>query len=378
MSLVKQIGLSILILLVLAGGSYWYAGGSADVGDTTAMAGRERPPPLVDIAPAEVMVLSRKVEAIGTTRARQSVDISPAASGRVLSISFTPGSKVQKGSTLLQLDDIAERADVAEALAERRKAELALDRAQALVARKSIPQSTVDELAAAFAAAEARLDRAEKQLAERRIEAPFTGRVGLQQVDVGARVDDGTIITTLDDLDAVKVGFGVPEIFFGDVRAGQKVTATSAAFGARVFDGIIETVDSRVDRVSRSFQVRATIPNDDLALPTGMFMLVELTLAERTAVTVPEEAVVVSGDQAQLFVVEDGKAMQREVVLGQRELGLVEIVDGIEEGERIVVSGIQKVRPGARVRIVGEDAYEADTPTAPEVDASPAATKPST
>ncbi|MGI9489459.1 MAG: efflux RND transporter periplasmic adaptor subunit [Geminicoccaceae bacterium] len=362
MSLVRQIGLSILILLVFAGGGYWYAGGSADVGDPTSMTGGKRSPPLVEIALAEVMVLSRKVDAVGTTRARQSVDISPAASGRVLSISFTPGSQVKEGSTLLQLDDIAERADVAEAEAERRKAELALDRAQALVARKSIPQSTVDELAAAFAAAGARLDRAEKQLAERRIEAPFAGRVGLKQVDVGARVDDGTIITTLDDLGAVKVGFGVPEIFFGDVRAGQKVTATSAAFGARVFDGTIETVDSRVDRVSRSFQVRATIPNDDLALPTGMFMLVELTLAERTAVTVPEEAVVVSGDQARLFVVEDGKAMQRDVVLGQRELGLVEIVDGIEEGERIVVSGTQKVRAGAKVRVVGEDADEVEAP----------------
>ena len=155
------------------------------------------------------------------------------------------------------------------------------------------------------------------------------------------------------------------------------MTATSAAFGTRVFDGTIQTVDSRIDRVSRSFQVRATVPNDDFALPTGMFMLVELTLTERTAVTVPEEAVVVSGDRAQLFVVEDGKAMKREVVLGQRELGLVEIVDGVEAGERIVVGGIQKVRPGVEVRIVGEGADEADTPAAPDVDASPTATKPS-
>ncbi|MGI9511121.1 MAG: efflux RND transporter periplasmic adaptor subunit [Geminicoccaceae bacterium] len=377
MSLVRQIGLSILILLVLGGGGYWFVGGSADIGDTTSMTGQKRPPPLVDIAPAEMTVLSRTVEAVGTTRARQSVDISPAASGRVLSISFTPGSQVEKGSTLLQLDDVAERADVAEAEAERRKAALALDRARALVAKKSIPQSTVDELEATFVAADARVDRAKKQLAERRIDAPFTGRVGLKQVDVGARVDNETVITTLDDLAAVEVEFGVPEIFFSEVSAGQKVTATSAAFGARVFEGVIQTVDSRIDRVSRSFQVRATIPNDDLALPTGMFMLVEVTLFERKAVTVPEEAVVVSGDRAELFVIEDGKAVKREVMLGQRELGLVEIVDGVMVGERIVVGGIQKVRPGVEVRIVGEDTDETDTPAAPDVDASPAAAKPS-
>ena len=222
------------------------------------------------------------------------------------------------------------------------------------------------------------MNRARKQLAERRIEAPFAGRVGLKQIDVGARVDDDTIITTLDDLNAVEVGFGVPEIFFGEVAPGQKVTATSAAFGARIFNGAIETVDSRVDPVSRSFQVRATIPNDDLALPTGMFMLVELRFAERMALTVPEEAVMVSGDQARLFVIMGGKATERQVSLGQRELGLVEIVDGIKEGERIVVGGIQKVREGVEVKIVGEAVEEADDPETPDLDASPAATKPST
>lgn len=377
MSLVKQIGLSVLILIVLAGGGYWYAGGSADVGDTTSRAGQKRPAPLVDVAPAEERVLSQKVEAVGTTRARQSVDISPAASGRVVAISFTSGSQVLEGATLLQLDDVAERADLAEAEAERRQAKLALDRGKALVARKSIPQANVDELEAAFAAAGARVDRAMKQVAERRIEAPFDGRVGLKQVDVGARVSDDTVITTLDDLGAVEVEFGVPEIFFDAVEAGQSVTATSAAFGARTFEGVIETVDSRIDRVSRSFRVRATIPNDDLALPTGMFMLVELTLAERTAVTVPEEAVLVAGEQVQVFVIENGKATRREVVLGQRELGLVEIVEGIEVGERIVTGGIQKVRPGTEVRIVGEDEGDAESPDEAGSSPAPVSTKPS-
>ena len=359
MSLIKQVGLSVLIILVLAGGGYWYAGGLTDVGGAPAATGRERLPPRVDVVPAEVRTLARKVEAVGTTRARQSVDIIPADSGRVVSISFMPGSQVEAGSTLLQLDDVAERADVAEAEAELRKAELALDRGKALVARKSIPQANVDELEATFTAAEARLDRARKQLSERRIEAPFSGRIGLKQVDVGARVDDATVVTTLDDLSAVEIEFGVPEIFFGAVQTGQKVKAKSAAFGEREFEGRIETVDSRIDRVSRSFQVRAQIPNDDLALPTGMFMLVELTLAERTAIIVPEEAVMVSGDQAQLFVVANGKAEKRVVELGQRELGVVEILSGIDEGESIIVGGIQKVRPGLEVRIVGE----AEVPT---------------
>jgi len=369
LSVIKQIGLSLLILLLLAGGGYWlgganwYAGSFADSGGKEeGRADRKRPPPIVDIAPVRSKVLSRKVEAVGTTRARQSVDITSAASGRIMSITFEPGSQVQEGNTLLQLDDVVERAAVTEAEAERRQAELALNRGRTLAERKSIPQANVDELEAAFAAADARVDRAKKQLAERRIDAPFAGKVGMKRVDVGARVDDDTIITTLDDLGAVEVEFGVPEIFFGEVAAGQRVTATSAAFDERVFAGIIQTVDSRIDRVSRSFQVRATVPNDDLALPTGMFMLVELTLAERTALTVPEDAVMVSGEQAQVFVVEDGKAMRRDVLIGQRELGFVEIVEGVEEDEKVVVGGIQKVRPGVDVRINGEEAEETGAP----------------
>lgn len=374
MSLIKQIGLSALILLVLAFGGYWYAGGTTDVGEATAAAERKRPPPLVEIQPAVADTLARKVEAVGTTRARQSIDIRPSASGRILSIEFVPGSQVETGATLVQLDDVAERADLAEAEAERREAALKLERARALIERKSVPQATVDELEAAFAAAGARMDRARKQLDERRIQAPFAGRVGLKQVDVGARVSDDTVITTLDDLGEVEVEFAVPEIVFGAVRSGQAVTATSAAFGARAFEGVIETVDSRIDRVSRSFQVRATVPNDDLALPAGMFMLVELTLAERAAVTVPEEAVMVSGDDVFLFVVEDGKALRQDVVLGQRELGSVEIVDGLEAGEKVVVGGIQKVRPGADVRILGDGGDETD---APEAAPSSAASEPS-
>ena len=320
MSLVKQISLSILILLLLGGGGYWFLEFSKESGAKPGRDMQKRSAPLVDIAPARSKVLSRTVEAVGTTRARQSVDISPAASGRIMSIIFEPGSQVEEGSTLLQLDNVVEQAAVTEAEAELRQAELALNRARTLAARKSIPQANVDELEAAFAAAEARVDRSRKELAERRIDAPFAGRIGLKQVDVGARVDSDTVITTLDDLKAVEVEFGVPEVFFGEVAVGQKVIATSVAYGERVFVGTIVTVDSRIDRVSRSFQVRATIPNDDLALPTGMFMLVELTLAERTALTVPEDAVMVSGEQVELFVIEDNKAIKRQVRIGQREL----------------------------------------------------------
>jgi membrane fusion protein (multidrug efflux system) len=369
----KQIGIVGLILLAVAVGGYWYAD-SPGV-DADAATGSQREPAAVEVAVVAPTTLARRIEAVGTTLARQSVDILPAASGRIVAIEFDPGSLVEAGSTLVRLDDGAEQADVAEAEAERLEAELALERAKKLAAGKSIAQATVDQLDAAYRAADARLLRAQKDLAERTVRAPFAGRVGLKQVNIGARVDDATVIATLDDLAEIEVDFSVPEIFFGIVAEGQSVKATSTAFGARVFEGAIATVDSRIDRVSRAFRVRARIPNDDLTLPAGMFMLVDLTLDERQALTVPEEAVMVTDDQASVFVVADGRAERRTVTLGQREIGLVEIIDGLETGEQVVVTGTQRVRSDAPVRVTGSSGTAGPTdrsqPTGPDAKATP-------
>ncbi len=372
-SLGKQIGIVLLILLAVIGGGYWYASDPAGSSDADAATKPKRDLAIVDIAPVERRTLAQNIEAVGTTLARQAVDIKPAASGRVVELAFSPGSLVEAESLLVRLDDGAERADVAEAEAERRKAGLELERAIKLVAKKTIAQATVEALEAAYNAADARLLRAEKALNDREIQAPFKGRTGLKQVNIGARVDEGTVITTLDDLAEIEVEFSVPEVFFGAVRAGQPIKATGVAFGDRRFEGSIQTVDSRIDRVSRAFKVRATIPNPDLTLPAGMFMLVSLTLGEHDALTVPEEAVMVDGDESFVFVILDEKADRRLVTLGQREFGLVEIVDGLDDGEQVVVRGIQRVKAGANVEVRTETRDK----EVPEHNGPPAAGEPS-
>ncbi|MGI9416854.1 MAG: efflux RND transporter periplasmic adaptor subunit [Geminicoccaceae bacterium] len=354
MSLSKQLGV-VLMLLAAAAGGYWIWGGIEGDGADAASRG-QRKPVIVETALAERTSFARKVEAVGTTRANQSVEVKPAASGRITEIAFSPGGLVDKGDVLVRLDSTGEEADVAEARAERREAELAHERARALAERNNVAKATVDQLAAAFEAADARLRRAEKSFAERAVRAPFAGKVGLKQVDVGARVDDETVIATLDDLTEIEIDFKTPEIYFGVVSPGQKIEATSAAFDNRRFAGEIATIDSRIEPVSRAFKVRATIPNPDLTLPAGMFMLVELTLAERETLTVPEEAVVHSDRQASVFVIEDGKAVLRHVELGQREVGRVEVTDGLEEGELVAVTGLQRLRSGSPVQLVEPEA----------------------
>ncbi len=359
MSLVKQLGIVALILMALAAGWYWGPGGTGDDSADAATGGERRAVP-VDTVTVERATLARKVEAVGTTRARQSIDVRPAASGRVVELAFSPGARIDEADVLVRLDSASEEADVAEARAERREAELALERARALAERNNVAAATVDGLEAAFEAADARLRRSEKSLDDREIRAPFAGIIGLKQVDVGARVDEDTVIATLDDLAEIEIDFRAPEIHFGEVSAGQKIEATSAAFGNRSFEGSIATIDSRIDPVSRAFQVRAKIPNPDLTLPAGMFMLVELTLAERDVLTVPEGAVMLSDRQASVFVIEDGVAERREIELGQREIGRVEVVDGLAEGERVAVTGLQRLRPGSAVTF-----DEPETPDAP-------------
>jgi membrane fusion protein (multidrug efflux system) len=272
-------------------------------------------------------------------------------SGRVVEILFQAGDAVARGAALVRLDDDIERADLAEAEALLREKELALERARTLRSTAAVSQATIDQLVAERATAQARVDRAARRLADRVVAAPFAGTVGLRRVDVGARVDDDTVLTTLDDLDAMEVAFALPERLFGQIAPGQAVRARSAAFPDRVFTGAIETLDSRIDAGTRSFAVRAILPNPDRALPAGMFMHLELVVASRMALVVPEEAVVVTGDRAFVFAVADGRAMRTEVELGQREVGRVEIVRGLEAGVLVVVEGVQRVRDGVPVEV---------------------------
>jgi membrane fusion protein (multidrug efflux system) len=283
------------------------------------------------------------------------VDVVALTSGRIVEIGFTPGQPVAAGAVLVRLDDRIEQAAVTEVRAALRESELALERARKLRTHNNVSQATIDELEAALAGARARVERAEKLLADRTVTAPFAGVVGIRGVDVGARVDDETVLTTLDDLAEIEIEFSVPEVFFGRVRPDQQVQATSTAFSGRAFTGRIATIDSRIGQISRAFRVRAVVPNPDLDLPSGMFMHVSVVLEERPAVLIPEQAVIAEGASTYVFTVQGARALRREVRLGQRETGTVEVLEGLEAGEPVVRSGVQRLRDGAEVRVPDEE-----------------------
>jgi membrane fusion protein, multidrug efflux system len=348
----KQVVSAGMVLLAAAGGYAAYDQLNATREEPRGAEERSRPAAAVETAAAEVRDLSSSVEAVGTSLARQSIEMVALASGRVKEIGFEPGQKVAAGDVLVRLDDEIERADLAEAEATLRETTLALERAETLREQNAVSQAALDEARSRKAIAEAELDRATRRLADRTVRAPFDGIVGLRQVDAGARVSDTTVITTLDDLSEIEIEFAISETLYGRVALGQTAVATAAAYPDRRFEGTVTSIDSRIDPAGRSFKVRASLPNEDLALPAGMYMHVTLQLDRRTAVLVPETAVVPVGGKSYVYVVRDGVAERREVSLGARQPGTVEVADGVEAGDVVVVSGTQGLRDGAPVNIV--------------------------
>ena len=318
--------------------------------------GFRRPPPLVEVAQAEVGEVDQIMEAVGTTRARKSIDLASLQEGRVEDVHFDSGDRVNGGQLLVELDKTSQEAALRNAVATLREAQQNLQRTRTLVERGTLALSALETDEAEVERAQADYDQALKELDERTIEAPFPGIIGFRQVEPGARLDTSTVIAQLDDLSEIELDVRLPEMVYGQVARGQLGRARSAAFPERVFEGEVTLIGSRVDAVSRSFTIRLAIPNEDYSLPAGMFMTVSLVLETRDSVLVPEEAVVPEAGTTYIYVVTDGVVERRAVEVGIRRNAKAEILSGVEAGEQVVTRGVQKVGDGRPVRVLGEDA----------------------
>lgn len=293
--------------------------------------------------------LGTEIEAVGTARANESVDITSKSSNIVAAIRFDEGDFVKRGQVLVELDSAEVRADVAEAEATLADSQSQFDRSRELFAQKALSISQLDQIEATLKANRARLNAANARLADTVIRAGFDGRTGFRRVSIGGLVSPGDVITTLDDTSIIKLDFTVPETYFYLLKNGLPITAQSTGLPNRRFEGKVTNIDSRIDPATRSVTVRAEIPNRDGVLRPGMFMTVQLQGAVAQALLVPEAAIVPEQGRAYVFVVENNVAARREVKLGQRRPGEVEIVTGLREGERIVVDGTQNLREGSRI-----------------------------
>jgi len=323
--------------------------GKAAPGGMGGVGASQRPVGVV-VAPARMERLAVELEALGTANANESVDIASKVSNLVVAVRFDEGQKVRRGDLLVELDGEQARAEVAIAEAALKESRSQYDRSRELYSTKVLSESQLDQIEATLKANEARLAAARSRLGDLQIRAPFAGRVGLRRISVGSLVGPGTIITTLDDTDTIKVDFTVPEAFLAAVTPGLAISARSVSYPDQVFSGKVASVDSRVDPSTRSITVRALVPNPAGLLKPGMFLNVRLARDATDALVVPEQALVPEQGDMFVFVVKDDTAEKRLVRIGQRRVGDVQVVQGLAAGDLVVTEGTQKLRDGARVQ----------------------------
>lgn len=324
-----------------------------------------RPPPVtVTAAHARQAIWNARVNSVGTLRARYGVEISAEVEGIVRGIQFVSGQEVNKGDVLLELDDSVEQASIKSFEARLKLARLNHKRDQQLVAKKLASQDRFDRSLAEYEEVIAQVELTRATIAKKKITAPFKGRMGILRVDPGQFLTPGTIIGSLQSLDALFLDFSLPEQNLPDLFVGQKASFTVDAYADRVFSAELFAIDSRVDKATRTIQVRARADNKESLLIPGMFADITLVLEpSQEVVMVPVTAINYSLYGEEVFVVtstSDGEGntlqtVQRKTVKsGQRQGSEVVIFEGVEAGQLIVIDGQMKLNNGAEVSLVDD------------------------
>lgn len=307
---------------------------------------------IVVTEPARIATIVDEVESIGTTRANESVALTTKVTDTISKIHFSDGMFVEKGDILLELTNSEETAMLAEAQATLDEATRQYDRLRNLINQNLASEQQLDEVRARVETAEARLEAVVARLDDRLLRAPFSGVLGFRNVSPGSLVTQNTVVTTLDDIDTIKLDFSVPERFLSVLEPGQEVIAKSTAWPDKQFTGTVQTIGSRVDPVTRSVSVRAYIDNEDKQLRPGMLLTVRLVRKREDALVIPEESVIPIQDKHYVYRVDDTNTAQRvEVEIGRRRRGIVEVLGGLEEGDPVITQGVVKVRPGNKVEL---------------------------
>ena len=314
------------------------------------------PPPPATVAAAEVQTERWQpyLSAVGSLVATQGIPVTTEVAGKVSEIHFESGQQVESGTLLLQLDESVEQAELAGIIAERRLAELQYKRREGLLDTKTISRSDVDEARLRLENATAQLATKRALIEKKRITAPFSGWLGIRQVDLGEYLQPGTTTVVLEALDPIYADFSLPERYLDQISVGQPVKIAVQAFPDESFSGQISAMNPGIDPGSRSLRIRATLENPQARLRPGMFAEVRAVLPERSAVlTLPQTAITYNPYGDSVFVIQQGEAgtsvQRRQIETGNVRNGRIEIVSGLEDGERVVTIGHVKLRNGQAV-----------------------------
>lgn len=354
----KRMTIVIVALIVVFGGVFGYKGfQSYKIAEF--LEKRESPPVTVGTETLERAPWHSELKVTGEVRAVRGVAVATEVAGIVREIAFKSGDTVAAGDLLVALDTEVDRAELEGLRAEARMAEITFDRKRRLRDRDLGSAAEFDQARARHQQAVAAVKSQEARIAKKTLRAPFDGRLGIRQVDLGQYVGPGTEVVQLQDLNSVYVDFDVPQKRVSAIAAGQRVGVTVAGY-EETFEGEVEAVSPALDRTTRSFTVRARIDNAEERLRPGMYGNVRLSVGEpEPYLTVRQTAISYHpyGDSVWV-VVEEGEgedkqliAQRRTVKTGDTRGDQVQILSGVEAGDRVVVVGHHKLRAGSRVRI---------------------------
>ncbi|MBU4527870.1 MAG: efflux RND transporter periplasmic adaptor subunit [Hoeflea sp.] len=308
---------------------------------------------LVIVAPVAEGLVNDKLTAIGTGQAARTVSVRTLVSGQIAEIPVRPGSKVERGDVLMRLDSAEEELAVERARLTVNDAKARADRLQSLVASRAASSVEADQAKNALDTAEVALRQSELELSRRTVTAPISGSLGILAVDTGDYVTSQTEIASIDDRSEILIEFFVPERFTAGMEIGKMVTASAVSRPGEVFEGEISAVDNRVDEASRTLRVRARIANADDTLRAGMSFEVSVAFEGERWPAVDPLAIQWDSTGAYVWQIADGKAQRVNVAIIQRNSDSVLVRADLVAGDEVVTEGVQSVRPGSAVRVLG-------------------------
>lgn len=326
------------------------------------MAHFQEPPVYVSAVKAASKTWHPFLSAVGSLKASSGVDVNSEVSGQILSVDFQSGEHVKQGDLLVQLNDAVDQQALQRDEAKLRFDKIDYERKEILLQKNAVARTDVDAAKAAYLQALAAVASDNVMIQQKKIRAPFSGKIGIRQVNVGQYITTGTGIVTLQALHPLYVDFSLPEQNLPLLKTGQDIRLKVDAYPNEVFYGKISAINSTIDVNTRSIAVRATVPNEKETLYPGLFANVEVILPQiNNVITVLQSAITYSLYGDSVYVVEDkgrdksGKplpiAVQKYVKVGERRDNVVAILSGIQPGEMVVTSGQLKLHPNSHVVI---------------------------
>jgi len=354
--------LILAVVILLLGIGLLAAVKGLQIGKLIAGAAEAGPPPdTVSTAQVTRERWDRTVESVGSMRAVQGADLSTEESGVVTKILFENGAEVQEGDLLVELDTDTEQANLRSAEAEQHLASTVYERTRRLRENNTVPQSDLDAAESQLRKMSALVEQLKATIRKKQLNAPFGGRLGIREVNLGQFVNQGDKIVSLQSLDPIYVDFLLPQQLLSQLLPGSEIRVMTDVYPGKIFEGQLTAVNSEIDPVTRNIRLQGTLKNPDGLLRPGMFGRVVLSLGDPQEVTaIPLTAVITATYGDSVFVVEEKAgeegskqlvATQRFIRTGRAEGDFISVTEGLEAGETVVTAGAFKLRNGSAIKV---------------------------